>query len=67
MKRLTSSSPGLVAEVILNAIKSEKPSTTYLVGNDAAATMERRKNSSDSELEQWMKESLLEQKGFEDK
>jgi hypothetical protein len=39
--------------------------TRYLVGNDAVAIMERRNNSSDSELEQWIKESLLEQKGFE--
>ena len=66
-EQATSSSPGLVAEVIINAIKSEKPNTRYLVGNDAAAIMERRKNSSDFELEQWMKESLLEQKGFEGK
>ena len=66
-EQTTSSSPGLVAEVILNAIKSEKPNTRYLVGNDAAAIMERRKNSSDFELEQWMKESPLEQKGFEGK
>jgi hypothetical protein len=34
------------------------------VGNDAIAIKERRKNSSDSELEVWIKESLLEQKGF---
>ena len=63
-EQATSSSPVQVAEVILNAIKSEKPNTRYLVGNDAAAIMERRKNSSDFELEHWMKESLLEQKGF---
>ncbi len=53
-----------VSEVILNAIKSENPNTRYLVGNDAAAIMERRKKSSDFEFEQWMKESLLDQKGF---
>jgi hypothetical protein len=53
-----------VAEVILGAIKSEKPNTRYLVGNDAVTIMEKRKNSSDSELERWIKESLLEQKGF---
>ena len=58
------SSPMQVAGVILNAIKSEKPNTRYLVGNDAAAIMERKKNSSDFELERWIKESLLEQKGF---
>ena len=57
------SSPMQVAGVILNAIKSEKPNTRYLVGNDAAAIMERKKNSSDFELERWIKESL-EGKGF---
>lgn len=57
------SSPIQVAEVILNAIKSEKPDTRYLVGNDAITIMERKKNSSDLELERWIKESL-EGKGF---
>ena len=61
----TSSSPKQVAEVILSAIKSEKPNTRYLVGDDAVAVQERRKSSSDSEFEQWIKEGLLEQKGFE--
>jgi NAD(P)-dependent dehydrogenase (short-subunit alcohol dehydrogenase family) len=57
------SSPMQVAEVILTAIKSEKLNTRYLVGKDALAIKER-KNSSDFELERWIKESLLEQKGF---
>jgi len=57
------SSPMQVARVILNAIKSEKPNTRYLVGNDAAAIMERKKNSSDFELELWIRDSL-EGKGF---
>ena len=63
-KEASSSSPYQVAQVILSAIKSEKPNTRYLVGNDAIAIKERRKNSSDSELEVWIKASLLEQKGF---
>ena len=63
--RASSSSPKQVAEVILSAIKSEKPNTRYLVGNDAIAINERRKSISDSEFEQWIKGSLLEQKGFE--
>jgi NAD(P)-dependent dehydrogenase (short-subunit alcohol dehydrogenase family) len=63
-KETSSSSPIQVAEVILTAIKSEKPNTRYLVGNDAIAINERRKSSSDSELERWIKEGLLEQKGF---
>ena len=36
----------------------------YLVGDDAAAIIERRKKSSDFEFERWIKESLLDQKGF---
>ena len=63
-KETISSSPMQVAEVILTAIKSEKPNTRYLVGNDAIVINERRKSSSDSELERWIKEGLLEQKGF---
>jgi NAD(P)-dependent dehydrogenase (short-subunit alcohol dehydrogenase family) len=59
-----SSSPLQVAEAILNAIKSENPDTRYLVGDDAAAIIERRKKSSDFEFERWIKESLLDQKGF---
>ena len=56
--------PSQVADVILSAIKSEKPNTRYLVGRDAVAIKERRKNSSDFELENRIKESLLDQKGF---
>ena len=54
-KEASSSSPNQVAQVILSAIKSEKPNTRYLVGNDAIAIKERRKNSSDFELENWIK------------
>lgn len=54
-----SSSPLQVADAILNAIKSENPDTRYLVGNDTAAIIERRKKSSDFEFERWIKESLL--------
>jgi hypothetical protein len=59
--------PSQVAEVILRAIKSEKPVTRNFVGKDAAAIRERRKNSTDFELESWIKASMLEQKGFTSK
>ena len=59
--------PPQVAEVILRAIKSEKPDTRYFLGKDAAAIRERRKNSTDFELESWIKASMLEQKGFTSK
>ena len=41
-ERTTASSPNQVAEVILSAIKSEKPNTRYLVGNDAIAIKKER-------------------------
>jgi NAD(P)-dependent dehydrogenase (short-subunit alcohol dehydrogenase family) len=59
-----SSSPIQVAEVILKAITSEKVNTRYLVGNDAAIIMDKKRSSSDIELQQWIKESLIQQKGF---
>ena len=59
-----SSSPLDVAEVILKAVKSNNPEIRYLVGNDAISLIEKRKNMSDKEFENWIKESLYEQKGF---
>jgi short-subunit dehydrogenase len=59
-----SSSPIQVAQVILKAITSEKPNTRYLVGNDATAIMDKKRSSSDIELQEWIKESLIQQKGF---
>jgi len=59
-----SSSPIQVAQVILKAITSEKANTRYLVGNDAAAIVDKKRSSSDIELQQWIKESLIQQKGF---
>ena len=59
-----SSSPIQVAQVILKAITSEKANTRYLVGNDAAAIVDKKRSSSDIELQQWIKESLIQHKGF---
>jgi NAD(P)-dependent dehydrogenase (short-subunit alcohol dehydrogenase family) len=59
-----SSSPSKVADVILNAIKSNDPQVRYLVGDDAVSLIEKRNKMSDKEFESWMKESLLQQKGF---
>ena len=53
-----------VAEVILKAITSEKANTRYLVVNDAAIIMDKKRSSSDIELQQCIKESLIQQKGF---
>jgi NAD(P)-dependent dehydrogenase (short-subunit alcohol dehydrogenase family) len=60
----SSSSPQDVAEVILKAVKSNNPEIRYLVGNDAVSLIEKRKNMTDKEFENWIKESLFEQKGF---
>lgn len=60
-----SSSPSkLVAVAILNAIISKEPEIRYVVGDDAKSIMKVRKNSSDKEFENWMYESILQEKGF---
>jgi NAD(P)-dependent dehydrogenase (short-subunit alcohol dehydrogenase family) len=59
-----SSPPKLVAEAILNAITSKAPEIRYLVGDDAESIMKVRKSTSDKEFENWMYESILQQKGF---
>ena len=64
MRESSSSSPLDVAEVILKAVKSHNPEIRYLVGNDAVSLIENRKNMTDKEFENWIKESLFEQKGF---
>jgi NAD(P)-dependent dehydrogenase (short-subunit alcohol dehydrogenase family) len=60
----SSSSPKLVAEAILNAITSKEPEIRYLVGDDAEYIMKVRKSTSDKEFENWMYESILQEKGF---
>jgi NAD(P)-dependent dehydrogenase (short-subunit alcohol dehydrogenase family) len=60
----SSSPPKLVAEAILNAITSKEPEIRYVVGDDAEYIMKVRKSTSDKELENWMYESILQEKGF---
>jgi NAD(P)-dependent dehydrogenase (short-subunit alcohol dehydrogenase family) len=60
----SSSPPKLVAEAILNAITSKEPEIRYVVGDDAEYIMKLRKNISDKEFENWMYESILQEKGF---
>jgi NAD(P)-dependent dehydrogenase (short-subunit alcohol dehydrogenase family) len=59
-----SSPPKLVAEAILNAITSKDPEIRYVVGEDAEYIMKVRKSTSDKEFENWMYESILQEKGF---
>jgi hypothetical protein len=42
--------PSEVAKSILAAVTSDNPHLRYVVGNDATATMEARKNMSDGEF-----------------
>ena len=60
----SSSPPKLVAEAILNAITSKEPEIRYVVGDDAQYIMKVRKSTSDKEFENWMYESILQEKGF---
>jgi hypothetical protein len=56
--------PREVAQVILNAINSTSPNVRYTVGKDAEAIRKRRAQLSDTEMEQWLRESYMEKKGF---
>jgi NAD(P)-dependent dehydrogenase (short-subunit alcohol dehydrogenase family) len=60
----TSSHPKEVAQVILNAVNSSNPNVRYSVGRDAESVLNARAELSDKELEQWVRESYIEKKGF---
>jgi NAD(P)-dependent dehydrogenase (short-subunit alcohol dehydrogenase family) len=49
----------LVAQVVLNAITSEDPELRYVAGKDIEDWMEARKNMSDRQLHDMMKQNLL--------
>ncbi|MGI0051417.1 MAG: SDR family oxidoreductase [Nitrososphaeraceae archaeon] len=53
-----------VAEVIYQAIESNNRDIRYPVGKDAVSIIKTRQNLSDKELENWIKESIFQQKGF---
>ncbi len=54
----------IVADVILEAVTSDKPNIRYAVGEDAKSIIEARKKLSDKEFEKWVKEGFFEKKGF---
>ena len=58
------SSPTKVAETILTAVTSKNKNFTYVVGDDAKSIIQSRKSMSEKEFEIWMKESILDHKGF---
>ena len=43
-------SPSVVAKTILDAVTSDNPQLRYVVGEDAAQTIEARKNMHDKEF-----------------
>jgi NAD(P)-dependent dehydrogenase (short-subunit alcohol dehydrogenase family) len=53
-----SSSPDLVAKVVLQAVTSENPSLRYLAGKDVETWIEARRNMSDDEFYKMIKQSF---------
>jgi len=49
----------IMAQVVLNAITSKEPQLRYLAGKDMEAGMEARKNMSDRQLHDMMRQNLL--------
>jgi NAD(P)-dependent dehydrogenase (short-subunit alcohol dehydrogenase family) len=54
-----SSSPDLVAKVVLKAVTSENPSLRYLAGKDVETWIEAKRNMSDDEFYKMMKQNLI--------
>ena len=59
-----SSLPSDVAKIIYQAIESNNREVRYLVGKDGVSIINARQKLSDKEFENWIKESLFQQKGF---
>ncbi len=53
-----SSSPDLVAKVVLNAIKDENPNLRYLAGDDVEQWLGAKRNMSDEEFYKMMKQNF---------
>ena len=51
-------SPSVVAKTILDAVTSDNPQLRYVVGEDAAKTLEARKNMSDNEFRDLIKKQF---------
>jgi hypothetical protein len=50
--------PSEVAKVILQAVTSDNPDLRYVVGKDAAITLESRRNMSDREFQNFIKKQI---------
>ena len=53
-----SSSPDLVANVVLNAVKDENPNLRYLAGNDVEQLLGAKRNMSDEEFHKMMAQNF---------
>jgi hypothetical protein len=53
------SPPDLVAKVVLNAVTSENPNLRYLAGKDVEAWLDSKRNMSDEEFYNMMKQNLM--------
>jgi NAD(P)-dependent dehydrogenase (short-subunit alcohol dehydrogenase family) len=59
MMKNASSSPDLVAKVVLNAIRDENPSLRYLAGSDVERWLGGERKMADEELYKMMKQNLM--------
>src|ERR671910_41611 len=59
MMKNASSSPDLVAKVVLNAIRDENPSLRYLAGSDVETWLGGKRKMADEELYKMMKQNLM--------
>jgi protease II len=64
LKSSSSSLPSDVVKIIYQTIESNNREVRYLVGKDAVSIINARQKLSDKEFENWIKESLFQQKGF---
>jgi hypothetical protein len=53
------SSPNLVAQVVLNAVRDENPNLRYLAGNDVEQWLVTKRNMSDEEFYKMMRRNLM--------
>jgi glucuronate isomerase len=52
------SSPNLVANVVLNAVRDENPNLRYLAGNDVGQWLGAKRNMSDEEFYKMMNQNF---------
>jgi NAD(P)-dependent dehydrogenase (short-subunit alcohol dehydrogenase family) len=59
MMKNSSSSPDLVANVVLNAVTNENPNLRYLAGKDVETWLDSKRTMSDEEFYKMMKQTLM--------